>query len=537
MNKNGITTILMVAVLGISALSVTLGTVYVRQSIEKRGQMLAQGRKLSLQNSVYSLVSGLSRGGYLQAKFTDRPSSSPAGAISPKLTPRPEILANNVGEPTGLACIPITAAGETNFHRASYWELNRSSDGVSNLTMQICPNGSRKWDGSCGSTLTTRVEFLSLMGDGSDKVWETVSARIHLEVPSLPAESTLAKIRLPRRCGPPSVTPPAPKQTCAIFQGRRGSQFGAYKEHPFDYWQWKVFIPAPNLATALKKPGCGPKSATGRSCSLPPTEWVENVVPTPTLSGQFQPCNRMIEPVSVCSGGYSSTPQSYTHTDGYDYALLNAPQAHSGTTFRAGTVCGTAECPCYLLVTHSPLVISIDNEPVKFTGGNEGVSFDFGEANPAATSWIANPKSSQFLAWDRNGNRKIDSIQELFGDPTEGPDGRSEANGFLALAKYDSNADGVIDRKDPIFSQLVLWSDRDGDAVSSPRELRTLSQSQVRKIELHYTEQMVFNDQWGNHSKQDSRVEMDDGSFRNIYDVYFVPAMPAQKAKTVASKH
>ena len=54
--------------------------------------------------------------------------------------------------------------------------------------------------------------------------------------------------------------------------------------------------------------------------------------------------------------------------------------------------------------------------------------------------------------------------------------------GFLAkplavlLAALDANGDGVIDRHDPRFAQLVLWADRDGDRKSSPAELRPLAE-------------------------------------------------------------
>ena len=42
----------------------------------------------------------------------------------------------------------------------------------------------------------------------------------------------------------------------------------------------------------------------------------------------------------------------------------------------------------------------------------------------------------------------------------------------MARAALDDNHDGVIDRHDATFAQLLLWSDRNGDQTSSPSELR-----------------------------------------------------------------
>lgn len=54
-----------------------------------------------------------------------------------------------------------------------------------------------------------------------------------------------------------------------------------------------------------------------------------------------------------------------------------------------------------------------------------------------------------FVAFDRNGNGRIDDGRELFG-PTSG-------NGFAELAALDADGNGWIDEADPAFTQLRLW--------------------------------------------------------------------------------
>lgn len=51
---------------------------------------------------------------------------------------------------------------------------------------------------------------------------------------------------------------------------------------------------------------------------------------------------------------------------------------------------------------------------------------------------------------------------------------------------YDSNSDGVIDAKDPVFANLRLWIDANHDGVAQPAELFTLPGLGVYSIALHY---------------------------------------------------
>lgn len=49
------------------------------------------------------------------------------------------------------------------------------------------------------------------------------------------------------------------------------------------------------------------------------------------------------------------------------------------------------------------------------------------------------------------------------------------------------NGDKVIDSKDPIFKELVLWKDKDSDGVSQKSEIISLSQKKVKAIRLDYS--------------------------------------------------
>lgn len=57
---------------------------------------------------------------------------------------------------------------------------------------------------------------------------------------------------------------------------------------------------------------------------------------------------------------------------------------------------------------------------------------------------------SGFLAFDRNGDGKINDGSELFGTKS--------GDGFRDLSQYDSDGNGWIDEADPIWEKLLIWT-------------------------------------------------------------------------------
>jgi hypothetical protein len=116
----------------------------------------------------------------------------------------------------------------------------------------------------------------------------------------------------------------------------------------------------------------------------------------------------------------------------------------------------------------TPLVISYDDLPIALEPESDD-TFAFHPGIPVATRWPT--ERTPWLALDRNGDGKITSGEELFGDSTPLAGGTTAPDGFAALSALDANHDAVIDRRDPMFAALVLWTDRDGDRVTDPGEL------------------------------------------------------------------
>jgi len=144
-----------------------------------------------------------------------------------------------------------------------------------------------------------------------------------------------------------------------------------------------------------------------------------------------------------------------------------------------------------------PLVFDLDGDGLELSAMVTGVSpmFDMdGDGFAEHSGWVS--PDDGFLALDANGNGNVDDINELFGGAGQ--------SGFEALSAYDLNEDGVIDNQDAVYSDLRIWRDIDGDAVTDEGELFTLAELDIASINLTATD---------NGSQNASNVVARTGSF------------------------
>lgn len=122
----------------------------------------------------------------------------------------------------------------------------------------------------------------------------------------------------------------------------------------------------------------------------------------------------------------------------------------------------------------SPLMIFMDEKRPLFNNIS-----DF-PLNPAGkTSWVEAKSKGYFLVYDEKVSGKIEFKDQLFGDSKE------FKNGFEKLAKFDTNKDHFISKKDKLFSKLFLWNDKNGNGISDKNELLPLGKV-VSRISLKY---------------------------------------------------
>lgn len=178
----------------------------------------------------------------------------------------------------------------------------------------------------------------------------------------------------------------------------------------------------------------------------------------------------------------------------------------------------TCSCEAY-----TPLSIDVNGDGYRLTDAAGGVLFDI-DADTAAErlSWTARGSDDALLALDRDNNGRIDSGKELFGNFTEQPASDNE-NGFIALAQYDDNGDGVIDGNDAVFALLRLWQDANHNGVSEPSELHSLPALDVVRLHLNYKESKQVDEQ-GNRFRYRAKVDDARGAKvgRWAWDVFLV---------------
>lgn len=122
----------------------------------------------------------------------------------------------------------------------------------------------------------------------------------------------------------------------------------------------------------------------------------------------------------------------------------------------------------------SPIVIATGpSRNYVFTSAADGVRFDLDNDGVAEKlAWTKPNSDIAFLAYDRNNNGTIDNGSELFGDHTVAGVG----NGFTALRSVGGvNDDGMVDRDDPLFIFLLLWTDKNHNGISEAFELTPAS--------------------------------------------------------------
>jgi len=131
----------------------------------------------------------------------------------------------------------------------------------------------------------------------------------------------------------------------------------------------------------------------------------------------------------------------------------------------------------------SPIIIDVDGGGYRFTSKEDGVVFDIrNDAKPTLIAWTRANTELAFLAMDRDGSGSIENGAELFGNHTPLASGHLARNGFEALAELDLSGDGVVDARDPGWSRLLLWTDRDHDGRSSTTELQPVATSNITAL-------------------------------------------------------
>lgn len=202
-----------------------------------------------------------------------------------------------------------------------------------------------------------------------------------------------------------------------------------------------------------------------------------------------------------------------------------------GVLFLTVSLAGSPVSACH---DGSPLVLDLDGDGFWGTGPEDPTWFDLdGDGLRELITWNHRHSNDGFLWFDRNGNGEVDGGAELFGDATPLPSGKVAANGFEALAAFDSPSEGgdgdqVITAADAIWHDLQLWIDGDADGTLDPGESGPLARWSVLGISLAYLDSDEFDGNGNRHKYVSLYLKRERGRIvqRRIDDVFFFRAVP-----------
>ena len=177
----------------------------------------------------------------------------------------------------------------------------------------------------------------------------------------------------------------------------------------------------------------------------------------------------------------SDTANAYKDKQYVDFAGALKYFNEDGTVNFAKYLADTANISLY-----DPIALDLNaNGKIDTLSLENGVFFDHnGDEIAFKSSWVNS--SDGILARDINGDGKITSGAELFGNFTKLKNGELAKNGAQALKDLDDNNDGIFDSNDKAFNEILVWQDKNSDGISQKNELKTLNEHNIKSIDLEF---------------------------------------------------
>jgi hypothetical protein len=162
--------------------------------------------------------------------------------------------------------------------------------------------------------------------------------------------------------------------------------------------------------------------------------------------------------------------------------LQDAGLTEEDRAARAGTLVGPATGASQAF---RPVILDLDGNGIALNdAAHSGVAFVVDDSGYLkATGWLKNEgaASDGYLWLDRNWNGAIDGGSELFSNAKV----QSGDRGVPSLDWVDANGDSKLTAADPVWNQLKVWKDANGNGVGEAGEVSSLDSLGIS--ELDYT--------------------------------------------------
>ena len=129
-----------------------------------------------------------------------------------------------------------------------------------------------------------------------------------------------------------------------------------------------------------------------------------------------------------------------------------------------------------------PITLDLDGDGRITTISNADTTRAFnwdGSGFDKQVGWVGHNDGLLFL--DRNPNGVVESGKELFSNSAIA----DAAKGVRSLAWVDANGDGLINAADPVFAQLKVWQDANGNAQADAGELKTMAHLGITELDYN----------------------------------------------------
>lgn len=140
-----------------------------------------------------------------------------------------------------------------------------------------------------------------------------------------------------------------------------------------------------------------------------------------------------------------------------------------------------------------PMIIDVRGDGFSLTTVQEGVRVDVdGDGQPEQVAWTSAGSDDAFVCIDNNKDGVIQVPSELLGGTTGPPVGFAYLAAMDGIssrrpeAVRDRHPDGVIDKSDAIYGELILWTDSNHNGRSEEDELESLEHAGIQQIASGY---------------------------------------------------
>ena len=166
-----------------------------------------------------------------------------------------------------------------------------------------------------------------------------------------------------------------------------------------------------------------------------------------------------------------------------------------------------------------PLVLDLNSNGITSSSlANSSVYFDYdGDGVIEKTAWIES--GDAFLVYDKNNDGIISDGSELFGEHFKLSSGKNAKDGYEALKEFDSDGNGIINKLDAKFSELLIWQDTNLNGITDSGELKNLSDLGITSIGLPIAENFSIAEN-GNIITNKSTFTQN-GLIKEIKDIWF----------------